>query len=117
MTHTPTYGFLIALGIMYAAQLKDVSAEQIALASGYRAELTATGRFLTFSAGNPTIGDRLREDATDRKALQLVRETDAGLVVRGKIAMLTSPAFADDVYIGSFWASSTPATGPPSWCR
>ena len=105
ITHTPTYGYLIALGIMYAAEVKSVSTEQIALATGYRDTLTSSGRFLTFSAGNPTIGYRLRPDPEQRAALKLVRETDAGLVVEGKIAMLTSPAYAEDVYIGSFSAS------------
>jgi 4-hydroxyphenylacetate 3-monooxygenase len=36
--------------------------------------------------------------------LRVVRETDAGLVLTGKIAMLTSPAYAEDVYIGSLCA-------------
>ena len=32
---------------------------------------------------------------------RIVRETDAGLVIRGKIGMHTSPAYAEDVYIGA----------------
>ena len=30
-----------------------------------------------------------------------MRQTDAGLVIRGKIGMHTSPAYAEDVYIGA----------------
>src|SRR5205085_2856672 len=53
------------------------------------------------AAGSATIGYRLRADPPARAALRVVDETDAGLVLTGKIAMLTSPAFAEDVYIGS----------------
>jgi aromatic ring hydroxylase len=102
MTHTPTYGNLIALGILYAAQQRDVSAEQIAAAARYRELIAASGRFLTFSAGSATIGYRMRPDPDARAALRIVRQTDAGLVLSGKVAMLTSPAYAEDVYIGSF---------------
>jgi 4-hydroxyphenylacetate 3-monooxygenase len=104
ITHTPTYGNLIALGIQYAVEQRNVSAEQIACATSYRSMVASTGRFLTFAAGGAAIGYRLREDAAQRAALRLVRETDAGLVVSGKIAMLTSPAYADDVFIGSLAA-------------
>ena len=43
----------------------------------------------------------MRADPAERAALRIVRETDAGLVLRGKIGMHTSPAFAEDVYIGA----------------
>ncbi len=33
-------------------------------------------------------------------ALKLVRETDAGVVIRGRLGMHTSPAYAEDVYVG-----------------
>ena len=67
----------------------------------YRAMIAETGRFLTFCGGAPTIGARMRENPADRLALKIVRETDAGIVVRGKIGMHTSPAYAEDVYVGS----------------
>jgi 4-hydroxyphenylacetate 3-monooxygenase len=101
VTHTPTYGSLISLGVMHAAELKNVSAEQIEAARRYRAMIGETGRFLTFGAGTATIGARLRAEPSERAALKVIREADAGLVVSGRVAMLTSPAFADDVYIGS----------------
>ena len=63
--------------------------------------IAETGRFLTFCGGAPTIGYRMREDPADRAALKIVRETDAGIVVNGKIGMHTSPAYAEDVYVGS----------------
>jgi len=31
----------------------------------------------------------------------LVRETDAGVVISGRLGMHTSPAYAEDVYVGS----------------
>ncbi|MBV9323785.1 MAG: hypothetical protein JO352_08375 [Chloroflexi bacterium] len=102
ITHTPTYGNLISLGIRYAVEQVNVSAEQVANAVRYRDLIASTGRFLTFAAGTATIGYRMRPDPGERAGLRLVRETDAGLVVAGKIAMLTSPAYAEDVYIGTF---------------
>jgi 4-hydroxyphenylacetate 3-monooxygenase len=101
ITHTPAYGNLIALGILDAVTQRNVSPEQIASAAAYRELIARTGRFLTFSAGAATIGYRMRPDPAERLALTLVRETDAGLVVSGKVGMHTSPVYAEDVYIGS----------------
>ncbi len=69
--------------------------------ASYREQIANTGRFLTFCGGAPTIGARMREDPSERAALKIVRETDAGLVISGKIGMHTSPAYAEDVYVGS----------------
>ena len=101
ITHTPCYGHMIALGVLASVQERNASQEQIANASRYREMIARTGRFLTFCGGAPTIGARMREDPSERTALKLVRETDAGIVIRGKIGMHTSPAFAEDVYVGS----------------
>ena len=101
MTHTPGYGNLIALGLLDVVQQRNVSPEQIAAANAYRDLIVRTGRFLTFSAGAATIGYRLREDANERAALRIVRETGAGLVLSGKVGMHTSPVYAEDVYIGA----------------
>jgi 4-hydroxyphenylacetate 3-monooxygenase len=101
MTHTPAYGNIIALGILHTVQEVNLSPEQIANAAAYRESIAKTGRFLTFSSGGATIGYRFREDATDRAALKIVKETDAGLVINGKVGMHTSPPFAEDVYIGA----------------
>jgi 4-hydroxyphenylacetate 3-monooxygenase len=101
MTHTPGYGNLIALGIRDAVRQRNVSAEQTASAARYRDDVARTGRFLTFCAGAATIGARLHADPRARAALRVVRETDTGLVLRGKVGMHTSPVYAEDVYIGS----------------
>jgi aromatic ring hydroxylase len=101
MTHTPGYGNLIALGIHDVVQQRKVSPEQGASAAAYRDTIARTGRFLTFSAGAATIGYRLREDPNERAALRISRETGAGLVLSGKVGMHTSPAYAEDVYIGA----------------
>jgi aromatic ring hydroxylase len=101
ITHTPCYGHLIALGLFASLQEYKAPAEQVANAAGYRQSIAETGRFLTFCGGGPTIGHRLRPKPADRAALQIVRETDAGLVISGKIGMHTSPAYAEDVYVGS----------------
>jgi aromatic ring hydroxylase len=101
VTHTPGYGNLIALGLHDVVRQRNVSAEHIASAAAYRELIARTGRFLTFSAGAATIGARLREDPDQRAALRIVRESRAGLVLSGKVGMHTSPAFAEDVYIGA----------------
>src|SRR6516162_2720414 len=101
ITHTPAYGNLIALGVVTAVQDCNASPQQIANALAYREHIAATGRFLTFCGGAATIGYRLRDDPSERNALRLVRETDAGVVISGKIGMHTSPAYAEDVYVGA----------------
>ena len=101
VTHTPAYGNLIALGIHDVVRQRDVSPAQAAAAAAYRDEIARTGRFLTFSAGAATIGSRLRPDPADRAALRVVRETSAGLVLSGRVGMHTSPAYAEDVYVGA----------------
>jgi 4-hydroxyphenylacetate 3-monooxygenase len=101
VTHTPAYGHLIALGILTAVQERNVSPKQIADASAYRALVARTGRFLTFCGGAAPIGFRMREDPRQRAALRVVRESDAGVVVSGRLGMHTSPAYAEDVYVGA----------------
>ncbi|MBO0737919.1 MAG: hypothetical protein J2P48_15325 [Alphaproteobacteria bacterium] len=101
ITHTPAYGQLIALGVLGMLYEQNPDPQQIANASGYRQLIAKTGRFLTFSAGAATIGYRLREDPAERVALKIVRESDKGLVLSGKIGMHTSPAYAEDVYVGA----------------
>jgi 4-hydroxyphenylacetate 3-monooxygenase len=101
VTHTPAYGHLIALGILDAVQRRNPSPDHVATAAAYREWLANTGRFLTFSAGGATIGYRLRKDPNERASLRLIKETDAGIVVRGKVGMHTSLPFAEDVYIGA----------------
>src|SRR5215470_2897616 len=98
ITHTPAYGHLIALGIFDAVLQRKVSPTHIAHAAAYREMIARTGRFLTFSAGAATIGYRLREDPTQRNALRIVRETDGGVILDGKIGMHTSPVYAEDIY-------------------
>jgi aromatic ring hydroxylase len=101
ITHTPAYGHLIALGVLGEVQQRNASAQQIDNAEAYRQRIVHTGRFLTFSAGAATIGYRMRPDPSERAALRIVRETDSGVVLHGKIGMHTSPAYAEDVYIGA----------------
>ena len=101
ITHDPAYGNLIALGIVNAVAEHGAGAEHVARAETYRAMISRTGRFLTFSGGAPPIGHRLRPDPKDRTAIKLVRETDRGLVISGRIGMHTSPCYAEDVFVGS----------------
>ncbi len=101
ITHTPAYGNLIQLGVLTAAQAHNAPDEQIAEAKAYREAIARTGRFLTFCGGAPIIGQRMHPDPKQRVSLQLVRETDAGVVIRGRLGMHTSPPYVEDVYIGS----------------
>ena len=100
ITHTPAYGCLIALGVLGEVQEHNPSRQQIDNALAYRDEIARTGRFLTFSSGAATIGARMKPDPKDRASLRIVRETDTGLVISGKVGMHTSPAYAEDVYVG-----------------
>jgi 4-hydroxyphenylacetate 3-monooxygenase len=101
VTHTPAYGHLIAMGVRLAAEERNAGPESAARAEAYRARLANTGRFLTFCAGGAPIGHRLQADPAERVALKLVRETDIGIVLNGRIGMHTSPAYAEDVYVGA----------------
>jgi aromatic ring hydroxylase len=101
VTHTPAYGHLISMGVLTAVQERNVSPKQIADAMAYRGLIAETGRFLTFCGGAAPVGFRLREDPSERAALRLVRETDAGVVISGRLGMHTSPAYAEDVYVGA----------------
>ena len=101
VTHTPAYGNLIALGILDVVQRRHPASDSMATAAKYRDWLADSGRFLTFSSGGATIGYRFREVPNERASLRLIKETDAGIVVRGKVGMHTSVPFADDVYIGA----------------
>jgi len=101
ITHTPAYGNLIAMGVLTAAQTLNASQPHIAEAMSYRELIARTGRFLTYCGGAPIIGQRMRQDPGDRVALKLVREKDAGAVIRGRLGMHTSPAYAEDVYVGA----------------
>jgi aromatic ring hydroxylase len=101
ITHTPAYGNLIAMGVMNAvAQYGAAPPAQREAAAHYRKMIAETGHFLTFCGGSAPIGHRLRPDPAERRALHLVRETDAGIVVSGRIGMHTSPPFAEAVYVG-----------------
>lgn len=100
VTHTPAYGNLIALGILLTVQEFGRHPEQVANAAAYRQHVVDSGRFLTFSFGAAPFGYRFRAQPEERAALRIVSETDAGVVLRGKVGMHTSPAFAEDVYIG-----------------
>src|SRR5918998_4090125 len=101
ITHDPAYGHLIAMGVLTAVQQRNASEKQIADAEAYRRLIADSGRFLTFCGGAAPIGFRLREDPAARAALRIVRETDFGGVLSGKVGMHTSPAYAEDVYIGA----------------
>ena len=74
--------------------------QNIWTAAKYRNRLAETGRFLTFSSGGATIGYRFRAAHTSA-SLCLIKETDAGIVVHGKVGMHTSVPFAEEVYIGA----------------
>jgi len=109
VTHTPAYGHLIVLGILDAVQRRHPAPQPVATAANYREWLARTGRFLTFSSGGATIGYRLRQDPNERASLRLIKETDAGIVVCGKVGMHTSVPFAEEVYIGA--AGAVPCGG------
>jgi aromatic ring hydroxylase len=101
VTHTPAYGHLIAMGLETTVRAYGKFPAQIENAAAYRRSIAETGRFLTFSSGQATIGYRMRPDPAERNALRVVKETPEGLYLTGRVGMFTSPAYAEDVYIGA----------------
>ena len=101
ITHTPAYGYMIALGVETTVRAYGKFPAQIDNATEYRKSIGESGRFLTFSSGQATIGYRMRSDPAERSALRVVKETPEGLFLTGKVGMFTSPAYAEDVYIGA----------------
>ncbi|MFZ2004235.1 MAG: 4-hydroxyphenylacetate 3-hydroxylase N-terminal domain-containing protein [Stellaceae bacterium] len=105
ITHDPAYGHLIAMGIKNAvaihAATQGAGPEHIERAEAYRATIAQGERFLTFSSGSAPIGYRMRPDPAMRAAVRLVRETDKGIVVSGRVGMHTSPCYAEDIYVGA----------------
>jgi len=85
ITHDPAYGNLIALGVLTAVEAQNAAPQQADNVLAYRAMIARTGRFITYCGGAPIIGQRLRPDPADRVALKLVRETDAGVVISGRL--------------------------------
>jgi 4-hydroxyphenylacetate 3-monooxygenase len=101
ITHTPAYGHLIAMGVETTVRAYGKFPAQIENAAEYRKSIAETGRFLTFSSGQATVGYRMRPDPATRNALHIVKETPEGLFISGRVGMFTSPAYAEDVYIGA----------------
>jgi aromatic ring hydroxylase len=100
ITHTPQYGNLIAMGVLVAAETRNAGPHYAANAASYREMIARTGRFLTFCGGAPIIGQRLNPDPAKRVSVKRVSDNDKGMVVRGRLGMHTSPAYAEDVYVG-----------------
>jgi len=101
ITHTPHYGHLIAMGVLVAAETSGADARHAVNAEAYRQEIVETGKFVTFCGGAAIIGQRLQPNPADRVSVKIVRETDKGMVVRGRLGMHTSPAYAEEVYVGA----------------
>jgi aromatic ring hydroxylase len=100
ITHTPLYGHLIATGVLAATETLGAGPQHVENAGAYRRDVADTGKFVTFCGGAAIIGQRMQPDPADRVAVKLVRETDKGIVVRGRLGMHTSPAYAEEVYVG-----------------
>ncbi len=101
VTHDPAYGNLIALGLLATVEAQNGAASaQAGNARAYRDGIAADQRFITYCGGAPVIGQRMKPDPADRVALKLVRETDAGIMLSGRLGMHTSPAYAEEVYVG-----------------
>ena len=101
ITHTPLYGHLIAMGVLVAAEMSGADTRHAANAEAYRREVVAAERFITYCGGAAIIGQRMQPNPADRVSVKIVRETDKGMIVRGRLGMHTSPAYAEEVYIGS----------------
>jgi aromatic ring hydroxylase len=99
LTHTPAYGSLIALGLRDTTRRLNLSDEEVQKAEKFADEVRGAQRFITLANGNAPLAYRFRPDPEDRKSIRLVRQTDAGIVLSGKLSMHTSPAFAEEIYV------------------
>ena len=93
ITHTPAYGHMIALGVLHAVGQRSASAAQMQNAEAYRAKIAALAAFLRLRPGPPRSAIACGPIQANARHCRIVRETDAGLVIRGKIGMHTSPAY------------------------
>jgi 4-hydroxyphenylacetate 3-monooxygenase len=100
ITHTPHYGHLIAMGVLVAAETRGAGPHHAENAEAYRREIVRDQRFVTFCGGAAIIGQRMQPNPADRVSVKIVRETDKGMIVRGRLGMHTSPAYAEEVYVG-----------------
>src|ERR1700722_9160167 len=101
ITHTPLYGHLIALGVLTAAETRGARPHYAVNAMAYRDMIASNGRFLTFCGGAPVVGQRMQPDPIDRVSVKWVSENDKGMVLRGRLGMHTSPAYAEDIWVGT----------------
>ena len=99
LTHTPAYGNLIGLSLQDTIRRLNLSREEVEKAESYVSGMRRDGRFVTLANGNAPLGFRFRSEPDERKSIRLIKETDAGLVVSGRLSMHTSPAFAEEIYI------------------
>ena len=101
ITHDPAYGNLIALGVLTTVEtLSGASSAPAGNARAYRDRIAQSHKFITYCGGAPVVGTRMRADPQARVALKVVRETDAGVALSGRLGMHTSPAYAEEVYVG-----------------
>ena len=100
ITHTPHYGHLIAMGVLAAAETRNAGPRHAENAETYRREIVRDQRFVTFCGGAPIIGQRMQPDPADRVSVKIVRQMDKGIIVKGRLGMHTSPAYAEEVYVG-----------------
>jgi aromatic ring hydroxylase len=100
ITHTPHYGHLIAMGVLVAAETRNAGPQHAENAEAYRREIVRDQRFTTFCGGAAIIGQRLQPNPADRVSVKIARETDKGMIVKGRLGMHTSPAYAEEVYVG-----------------
>ena len=101
ITHTPHYGHLIAMGVLTGTERLNAGSRHIANATAYHEGVARDQRFITFCGGAAIIGQRMQPNPADRVSVKIVRETDKGMVVRGRLGMHTSPAYAEEVYVGT----------------
>jgi 4-hydroxyphenylacetate 3-monooxygenase len=99
LTHTPAYGNLIALGLRDTIRRVNLSKEEVKKAEKFAEDVRREQGFITLANGNAPLGYRFRPEPEARRSIRLVRQTDAGIIVSGKLSMHTSPAYAEEVYI------------------
>ena len=106
ITHPPSYGAMITLGILDCVARMGQKPEFQERAAAYRDEVAAKQLFITMGA-IPLTADRFRAPE-DRHGMRVVSQDEEGIVVSGMIGLQTATPFVDEVFVIGGLGPSTP---------
>ena len=100
LTRLPT-ATLIAIGLRDTIRRVELSKKKSRRPRPTSASCVETAASSPWRTGMLRWAIAFARNRENRKSTRLVRETDAGLIISGKLSMHTSPAYAEEVYVAS----------------